>query len=359
MSEALFKACREGDLDQVQALIRSGAHVNQTDSGGATPLHYATQAGKLEVCKYLIRRGAKIYRRTDLMGHSSWHWACHEGHTDIVKMFLAHHKAHPESFVVDDPDKTGDTPLILAARNGKKEVVELLVNYGSRILPIGSDGRDAAQWAAKKLHTEILTFLISRGADVNLTPTVPLPKGKQAQHKSIAEMAEGKSEILEALRKGLAELKTNEELHPELIQKLSSDDQTPFLMRHKVAEDRRSHLAKKKTKTAAQARAGSFSEEKADRTSLQSGPHKALLAFSHRHTSAGTAAVATGSGASSPTASSSSTSSHSKSGNDKAHAHDKGKTKEEHLKVPAKANKRSQSHSGSQLRPSSVPRNPT
>jgi len=54
-TEALHRAARSGNLQDVQTLIAEGIPVDARDSVGGTPLHYAAWAGEVAVAQYLIR----------------------------------------------------------------------------------------------------------------------------------------------------------------------------------------------------------------------------------------------------------------------------------------------------------------
>jgi len=48
------------DARVTQLLIERGANPNTRDSGGSTPLHYASKYGRIEVARVLIEHGASV-----------------------------------------------------------------------------------------------------------------------------------------------------------------------------------------------------------------------------------------------------------------------------------------------------------
>lgn len=71
-----------------------------------------------------------------------------------------------------DPDQTyqpeeGNAPILCAAINGDKEMVELLLEYGADINAVDFNGETALFFAATDIKgTDMLEFLIENGADV-------------------------------------------------------------------------------------------------------------------------------------------------------------------------------------------------
>lgn len=55
---ALMDMITEGNLPVIQALLDCRANLDQRDSSGATPLHYAAMHGKVDVIRFLLERGA-------------------------------------------------------------------------------------------------------------------------------------------------------------------------------------------------------------------------------------------------------------------------------------------------------------
>ena len=56
---------RFGGPDEIELLVRSGAHVNAVGDMGYTPLHWAATEGRLEVVKRLLDLGADPYIKNE------------------------------------------------------------------------------------------------------------------------------------------------------------------------------------------------------------------------------------------------------------------------------------------------------
>jgi ankyrin repeat protein len=119
---ALMLAALHGDLDSVRMLVGRGAEVNRA---GWTPLHYAATNGHVEVVRYLLERHAYIDAQS--------------------------------------PNRT--TPLMMAARHKRPDVVRLLVEAGADPTPRNEAGVDAAGYLQRHGETEMAAWLRQRATD--------------------------------------------------------------------------------------------------------------------------------------------------------------------------------------------------
>jgi len=117
---ALHIAAGDGDMTEVQRLIRKGKDVNAGDEDGDTPLHKAVR----------------------------------KSHTEIVALLIA------EGATVNTKNNSHYTPVEIAAARGNKEITALLISKGA-------DRNAAFLRAAKSYHEDLVVWLLSQGANLN------------------------------------------------------------------------------------------------------------------------------------------------------------------------------------------------
>ena len=86
---ALHKAAHQGDVNQVEELIKSGEiDVNALGAQDRTALHRACGSNQREVLDLLLGLGANK-DQSDKAGRTPLHWAAIGGHTEIVDRLLS------------------------------------------------------------------------------------------------------------------------------------------------------------------------------------------------------------------------------------------------------------------------------
>ena len=114
----LAVAARDGQVVQVQQLLRAG-HNPDASLGSWTPLMLATMNGEIEIARLLIQAGANLHRlHTDYgsaLGVAAMSpFTSVEGEIALLRLLLEH------GAVVESENGSGMTPLMFAAREGKK-----------------------------------------------------------------------------------------------------------------------------------------------------------------------------------------------------------------------------------------------
>uniref|UniRef100_A0A9J8B4N4 Myotrophin n=1 Tax=Cyprinus carpio carpio TaxID=630221 RepID=A0A9J8B4N4_CYPCA len=83
----LMWALKNGELDEVKALLVKAEDVNRTLEGGRKPLHYAVDCGQAEMVEFLLSKGADV-NAPDKHGITPLLSATYEGHVSCVKILL-------------------------------------------------------------------------------------------------------------------------------------------------------------------------------------------------------------------------------------------------------------------------------
>lgn len=126
VNELFFKACEDGELDDVQRLLHAGAHLNAR-IGGTTALHACTIRRHVGVAKLLLSQGAHV-NETDTNGMTPLHHVAQRGNCQLAALLLSH------GADLDARCSNGSTALHQAASSiakGKLELLQLLVTEGS------------------------------------------------------------------------------------------------------------------------------------------------------------------------------------------------------------------------------------
>lgn len=246
---ALMYAIADGNTAMVDELISRGANVNATNHLGQTPLMCAAWAGKPDLVKRLLAHGARVNAQ-DHQGKSALLTALNTRSIDRVldrldgsDSFDHLYFSHPDEFLqketlevlldwpesrldltdfqgstlnsyavragnlelvqrvlsklpnqLDQPDKAGTTPLMLACKNKLPKLVEYLLRQGASPLHKDRSGRTVLFYAAHiqfynpHASVQFIDRLIAQGAEINV------------------QDIEGKTPLMEALDQGNQEM---------------------------------------------------------------------------------------------------------------------------------------------------------
>ena len=89
LEKALRLAARNGDTNQIRALLKRGVDINAVhEESGQTALMYAAANGNKEAVELLLKNGANI-NQDDKKGYSALAWAVANGKTDMVNLLIA------------------------------------------------------------------------------------------------------------------------------------------------------------------------------------------------------------------------------------------------------------------------------
>ena len=163
----LHSACAGGCVALVRTLIHDhNADVNAQDNSKDTPLHTAAKYGKEDFALALINEFGCDTNIRGWDGRTMLHSACAGlgGCVALVRTLIHDHNAD-----VNAQDNSKDTPLHMAAANGKEDVALALINeFGCETNIRGRDGRTMLHSAcAGGCVALVRTLIHDHNADVN------------------------------------------------------------------------------------------------------------------------------------------------------------------------------------------------
>lgn len=137
---------------------------------GWTPLHFAAKSGRPVTLRILLDHGAKM-DDLDQFNQTAFHIAASHGHTSILRELSNRpdccNKIHD---LISAPNESGNTPLILAIRNGHLAITEHILDT----VPLDGPHRSIYQGpknalieAVESRHANLVNLLLDRGWDIN------------------------------------------------------------------------------------------------------------------------------------------------------------------------------------------------
>ncbi|XP_070708029.1 caskin-2-like [Pempheris klunzingeri] len=168
----LHYAAWQGKADSVLLLLRAGASVNSPSNDGQIPLHLSAQYGHYEVSEMLLQHQSNPClmnkaKKTPL------DLACEFGRLKVAQLLLSSNMVTAlleGEGGLDGVDSPSTTPLHLAARNGHKDIIKLLLKAGidiNRATKAGTSLHEAALYG----KTEVVRLLLDAGINVNMRNT--------------------------------------------------------------------------------------------------------------------------------------------------------------------------------------------
>ena len=169
-TKALFDAVEDSDIQRIKSQLELGACIDAVDDVGFAVLHYATDAGQLEIVKSLINRGCDINKRSEISGRpTALHLAVGKDQKMIAQVLI-----NGGADVNSREETYGNTVLSECAKFGKHWGVEMLLEQSS--LDVGAKnnlGRPAILIAAQNGRVGVVRTLLKHYPH-------PLPKDEKS-----------------------------------------------------------------------------------------------------------------------------------------------------------------------------------
>lgn len=148
----LMEAVILKDRWTIEFLLNMGLDIDHQLNDGRTAIMLTDTTEKNEIYYLLKKKHAKI----------DFHSAIKHGDFELVKKLLSNNPA-----LIDQPDREGWPPLILACIYSSDEIVRFLVKNNASINHGNKYKATAIMHAAYRNRIEIVRLLLDKGADVN------------------------------------------------------------------------------------------------------------------------------------------------------------------------------------------------
>jgi len=179
-ASALSLAAEAGDPAMLRTLLKAGANANAASSEGQTALMVVARTGNVEAAAVLLQARADVNARENWGGQTALMWAAAAQQPAMLSLLLKH-GAKPDLLgttrdwprkVTAEPreksmDRGGFAALHYAAREGCVACIAALVKGGADIDIADAQGTTPLIMALMNLNFDAAKSLIDRGADIN------------------------------------------------------------------------------------------------------------------------------------------------------------------------------------------------
>lgn len=224
----MFLASQNGSAAMIEKLIAAGADPNAPVlAHGETALMMAARTGSVAAAKSLLDHGAHVNAQESLRGTTAAMWAAEQGHADVLQLLirsgadlkiqsavltgprkrgLGFAPANKQGVRPQADPKGGVTALILAAREGSRDCVQLLLKSGADANQTSTDGSSPLLVAVQNGNYGVAAYLLEHGANPNLankknwTPLYLTVKNRNQESTAVpGPSPEGALEFMRAL----------------------------------------------------------------------------------------------------------------------------------------------------------------
>lgn len=169
---AWFDAVKKGDLSKVKAMLAAGQDIEAKDEAslGQTALGWAAFIGYEDMVDFLISSGASLFATDRGDVYNVLKSAVLGKNVKIVKKIYGN--LSPYNLNDQSVESDGETLLMVAASNDRREIVEFLLSRGADInlvtttqdKSLGAYNQSALSYACTRGLKDMQTLLIKHGA---------------------------------------------------------------------------------------------------------------------------------------------------------------------------------------------------
>lgn len=145
----LMNAVGHMPIDIIKMMLEKGAKLDVANNDKMTPLHYAAYRGNIEAMELFLEKGADLNALSENglgLGGTALHNAVSGKRLEAVKFLVA------KGMSADAKNDHGNTPLMIAARNGDLPMIEALLELKADVNQQNNDARKAHHFAEKRLE---------------------------------------------------------------------------------------------------------------------------------------------------------------------------------------------------------------
>jgi hypothetical protein len=172
-------------------LVAVAVNVGAFGASGNAPkksLQQAAMDGDVEALNFYAAQNDADFKAEDPQGYTPLQRVVEMRRTEAAKVIIESGKAD-----VNKANRNGKTPLMIAAGNGDKEIVEALLAGDADVRAKDSGDWTALHWAMQSGDKDIVQGLVKQGADVNA-----ISRNGQTPYTMAQQM--GRPELAEFLR---------------------------------------------------------------------------------------------------------------------------------------------------------------
>jgi ankyrin repeat protein len=163
-STPLHLVCYQGSNAAVELLLEAGALIDAATVDGRTPLSVAVEYGHAGTAMLLIVEGADCHCRDRRLQRTPLHWAVVSGFLDCIIQLVE----RGGSKSIDAIDSEQHTPLLLAVLNRHVEIATFLVKKGASLNIADKEANTPLHIAAGYGNQALVSLLVNKGAQLQL-----------------------------------------------------------------------------------------------------------------------------------------------------------------------------------------------
>jgi uncharacterized protein len=154
------KAAKFDDISEVKSLIKAGVNPNTLDPKGNPMLFLAVKENSTKVIDYLTSLPGIDINQPNKSGETPLMMASIEGNLALVKYLVLSKKA--------SVNNAGWTPLQYACTRGHLEVAEFLLSNGANVNALSPNNSTALMMSVMSGNEYLVKYLLDNGADLQM-----------------------------------------------------------------------------------------------------------------------------------------------------------------------------------------------